>query len=95
MLQPVQYQLRAQAGEGSGDAAGGHEKWQVEEHAFSGDEDCYQHLADVVEDGAQDTGQPDGAAADQVAEKQHAKQAEQASGQAVEEGHHTAAKQRT
>ena len=33
---PVQHQLRAQAGEGSGDAAGGHEEGEVEDHAFSG-----------------------------------------------------------
>ena len=50
-------------------------------------------LAGVVEDGAQDAGQPDGAVADHVAEKQHAKQAKQASGQAVEEGHHAASKE--
>lgn len=90
---PVQHQLRAQAGEGSGNAAGGHQKGEVKEHAFSGNCHCHQHLAGVVEDGAQDAGQPDGAAADYVAEKQHTDQAEQASGQTVEEGHHASAKE--
>lgn len=90
---PVQHQLGAQARKGSCHTAGRHQKGQVKQHAFSGNCHCHQHLAGVVEDGAQDAGQPNGAAADHVTEKQHAKQAEQASGQAVEEGHHAASKE--
>ena len=86
-------ELGAQPGEGAGTATGNQQERKVHQNTgASSHQHGYGDLPDVVQDRAQNTADPERALRNQVMQRDHTGQAEQAARRAVHQGHHISAK---